>query len=78
LRTKDNMFENYKSLRDSGITPIGAALLSVYLMIVAGPLLAFSDWYGEKYVGETGFEFDEDFDGDVEFIEDPPFGKFRD
>ena len=65
------MFEDYKMLRSSGIGPVGAALMSVYLLVVAGPILMMSDWYGRNYVGETGFEFDDDFDGNVEFIEDP-------
>jgi hypothetical protein len=68
------MFDDYRMLRSSGITPIGAALMSVYLLVVAGPIIIMSDWVGKNHVGETGFEFDDDFDGNVEFIEDPPFG----
>lgn len=71
------MFEDYKAFRDSGINPVGAALMSVYIVLFAGPCLMVSDWYGKHYVGETGFEFDEDFDGNVEFIEDPLYGPLK-
>jgi hypothetical protein len=72
------MFDNYRAFRDSGLTVFGSALLATYVSVVAGPILLVVDWYGRNHVGETGFEFDEDFDGNVEFIEDPPFGKFND
>lgn len=72
------MFDTYKMLRGSGLDPVGAALTSVYIIVVAGPVIEFSDWYAKKYVGETGFEFDDDFDGNVEFIEDPRTEKFSD
>lgn len=53
------MFEDYKMLRSDGISPVGAALMSVYLLVVVGPLLMFSDWYGKKHVGE--YIDDDDF-----------------
>lgn len=71
------MFDNYRMLRSSGMGPIGSALMSLYLFVVAGPILLLSDWYDRSYAGETGFEFPDDFDGNVEFVEDPPFGELK-
>lgn len=65
-------------MRDAGLTPIGSALTAIYLTIVIGPILEFSDWYYDHFVNESGFKFPDDFDGNVEFIEDSPFGKFDD
>lgn len=62
------MFEDYKMLRSSGISPVGAALMSAYLIMVAGPLLMMADWYGRNYVGECIDDFPE-YPGSLELAE---------
>jgi hypothetical protein len=64
------MFEEYKMIRNSGISPFGAALMSIYLIIVASPLIAFSNWYNRNYIDETIFDL-EDFKDKIESIREP-------
>jgi hypothetical protein len=67
------MREDYEMFRDSGYGPIGAVFITLYVTIIGGPTMMALDYLGRNHVGETGFEFDDDFDGDVEFIEESPF-----
>lgn len=71
------MINDYKMLRNSGLSVFGSIVFCVGLILV-GPVVYISDRIGRNQVGETGVEFDDDFDGNAEFIEDVPFEKFSD